>query len=63
MELAQEHRAVDLEVIVVTAVDGVEVLRTRASQIFSVGDDCDIITGDDVLIMPAKHVDVGGHVL
>ena len=60
--LAQEHRPVRLEVVVVAAVQGVEVRRALVLQVPAVGDDRGVVAGHHVLVVAAQHVDVGGHV-
>ena len=60
--LAQEHRAVDLEVVVVRPVERVEVHRSLARQELLVGRDRVGVAGDDPPVVPAQHVDVGRHV-
>ena len=62
--LPEEHRAVDLEVVVVAAVERVEVHRPLAREELAVGLDrrarCQV---DHVAVVPAEHVDVRRHVL
>ena len=61
--VTEKHRAVEFEVIVVAAIERVEVDRSVARQRQSVSVDGCLIGRHDTLIMSAQHVDVGGHVL
>ena len=63
LDLAQEERAVDLEVVVVTAVERVEVERALALQVLAIGLDGPLVPRDDVAVAAAQHVDVRRHVL
>ena len=62
LELAEEHRAVELEVVVVAAVERVEVDRPLAREVLAVGDDRALVPVDDVAVVAAQHVDVRRHV-
>ncbi len=62
LELAEEHRAVELEVVVVAAVERVEVERPLALEELAVGRDRLLVPDDDVVVVAAEHVDVGRHV-
>ena len=63
LDLAQEERAVDLEVVVVAAVERVEVERALALQVLAIGLDGPLVPRDDVAVAAAQHVDVRRHVL
>ena len=60
--LAEEHRPVDGEVVVVGAVERVDVHRPLAGQELAVGDDRLLVVDQHVAVVAAEHVDVGGHV-
>ena len=62
LELAEEHRAVDREVVVVAAVDGVEVVRAREREVAAVGARGGLVPDHHVAVVAAQHVDVGRHV-
>ena len=63
LDLAEEHRAVDLEVVVVAAVERVEVERALALEVLAIGLDRPLVPRDDVAVAAAQHVDVRRHVL
>jgi hypothetical protein len=63
LALAQEHRAIKLEVIVVAAIERIEVERPLAFQIDPIGDDGPGIGHHHLPVVAAENVDVGGHVL
>lgn len=63
MSAAAEHRPVDDEVIVMAAVERIEILRPRALQVLGVGLDRPAVPFHHRGIVPAQHVDVGRHVL
>ena len=61
--LAEEHRTIGFEVIIVAAVEGIEVGRARMVHILAVGGDAGVVPIDHGLVVAAQHVDVSGHVL
>ncbi len=59
--LAHEHRAVDHEVMVVGAIERIDVHRPFARQILAVDGHRLLIIDDDVAIVAAQHIDMGRH--
>ena len=59
--VAQEHRAVELEVVVVRSVQGVEVHRARARTELLVGGDRGGVGGHHAPVVAAQHVEMGRH--
>ncbi len=62
LALAEEHGAVDLEVVVVRAVQGVEVHRPGPGVELLVGRDRRGVVGDHSPVVAAEHLQVRGHV-
>lgn len=62
LRLAQEHRSVDLEVVVVRAVERVEVHRAGPLQGLLVGGDRGAVVRHDPAVVAAQHLQVRGHV-
>ena len=60
--LAEEHGAVDDEVMVVAAVHRIDVEGALARQVLAVDHDGLLVVDDDVAIVAAQHVDMGRHV-
>ena len=60
--LAEEHRAVGGEMVVVHAIAGVEIHRPGAVVELAVGDDRLLVPVHRVAVVAALDVDVGGHV-
>ena len=61
--LAQEHRTVDLEVVVVRAVQRVEVHRAGPPQVLLIGPDRVAVARHDPPVVPAQHIEMRGHVV
>ena len=61
-KLAEEHRAIELEVKIVAAIERIEIVGAFACEIFAVGRDRAAVAVDDILVEAAKHVDMGRHV-
>ena len=62
LRLAEKHRAVDLEVVIVRPVQGVEVDRSPLGDEPLVGGDRGCIAGHHAAIVAAQYVEVRGHV-
>ncbi|MNC40845.1 hypothetical protein D3C75_895850 [compost metagenome] len=60
--LAKKHRRIQLEVVAVASVEGVEIQRPFALQEFAVGDDGPAVGGQRGIVVAAQHIDVRGHV-
>ena len=61
--LTKKHRAVNLEVVVVAAVQRVEVERPGSLEVLVIGQDRAVVARHHVVVVAAQHVDVRRHVL
>ena len=59
--LAEEHRRIEFEVVVVAAVEGVEIDRPFLFQVFAVGLDRPAVGDHGAAVIAAEHVDVRRH--
>ena len=62
LDLAQEHRPVDREMVVVEPVARVDVERPLGAPVLEVGADRGLVPVHHVVVVPAKHVDMRRHV-
>ena len=60
--LAQKHRAVDCEVMIMGAVHRIDIQCTLPLQILAVCRDRLLIVDDDISVVPAEHIDMRRHV-
>ena len=60
--LAEEHRAIEPEVIVVAPIERIEILRPPLLEEFAVAGDGPAVPVAYILVVAAQHVDVGRHV-
>ena len=60
--LAKEHGAVGLEMIVMAAVEGIEIDGAFAGQVFLVGDGGLAVAVNHLFVMAAENINVGRHV-
>ncbi len=61
--VAEKHRAVELEMVIVGTIGRVEVERALAFEVLAVGHDGVGVVGHDIVILAAEHVDMGRHML
>ncbi|MNH37746.1 hypothetical protein D3C79_986920 [compost metagenome] len=59
--LAEEHRRIEFEVVIVAAVQGVEIDRALLSQVQAVGLDCPVIGDHGPAVIATEQVDVRRH--
>ena len=62
-ELAKEHCAVQLEMVIVGAIHRVEIHRAVVLPIQQVGVDASVVTSNHILVVAAQDIDMGRHVL
>src|SRR5262245_54730587 len=58
LELAEEHRAIELEVKIVAAIERIEIVGAFAREVFAVGRNRLAVAVDNIFVEAAKHIDV-----